>query len=151
VALLGAVGVESLVSGATGENTAVAVAVTLLAIVWIAQRRGRMISSQAASRAVVGGLAVLVVTMTWAALTAIRRGGTLAPLPFSTNAPTSVVGALVALGAVLFALGGVDALALVALSRAAAHSQPAAHRRAGRLHSLVITASVGFSHRRDRA
>ena len=145
VALLGAVGIESLASGASGENTAVAVAVALLAIVWIAQRRGRMVSSLTASRAVVSGIAVLVVTMTWAALTVVRRDGVLPPLPFSAGAPTSPVGALIALGAVLFALGGVDALALVA-----PELEPPRIRNLQRtaglvvIHSLAVTALVGF-------
>ena len=145
VALLGAAGVESVASGASTENTAVAVAVALMAILWIAQRRGRMVSNLTASRAVVAGSVLLAVTMVWAALTLIRRGGMLAPLPFSQGAPTSVPGALIAFGAVLFALGGVDTLALVA-----PELEPPRIRnlqRAARLvvvHSLVITALAGF-------
>ena len=96
VVALGAAGVEAVGSGESAENAAVAVAVALLAIVWIAQRRGRMVSNLTASRAVVAGFAVLAVTMAWAALTLFRRGGVLPPLPFSPGAPTSAAGALLA-------------------------------------------------------
>src|SRR5205814_10725930 len=96
VAFLSAVGVETVAAGA--ENYSVAIAVALMAILWIVQRRGRMISNLTASRAVVAASATLVVTMAWAALTLIHRGGVMAPLPFSAAAPTSPAGALMAFG-----------------------------------------------------
>ena len=145
VVALGAAGVEAVGSGASAENTAVAVAVALLAIVWIAQRRGRMVSSLTESRAVVAGFAVLVVAMAWAALTLVGRASVLPPLPFSPEAPTSAAGALMAFGAVLFVMGGVDALALVAPELEPPRIRNL--RRTARLvvaHSLGITALAGF-------
>src|SRR6185369_15925837 len=136
VALMGAVGVQPVASGA--ENTAVAIAVTLMASLWLAQRRNQMVSNLTASRAVVGGSAVLIVTMAWAALTVVRRGGVLPPLPFSPGAPTTAAGALMAFGAVLFALGGVDVLAQVA-----PELEPPRIRNLERTARLVVIYSIG--------
>jgi magnesium transporter len=138
VALMGAVGVQPVASGA--ENTAVAIAVTLMAILWLAQRRNQMVSNLTASRAVVAGSTVLIVTMAWAALTVVRRGGALPPLPFSPGAPTTAAGALMAFGAVLFALGGVDVLAQVA-----PELEPPRIRNLERTARLVVIYSIGVT------
>jgi magnesium transporter len=138
-------GISPALSQAAAENTAVAVAVALLVVVWISQRRGRIVSTRAVSRAVVAGSIVLALTLVWALMTALGRRGPLAPLPFTPAAPETVPGALLALGSVLFVLGGVDTL-----SQIAPELEPPRIRNLQRvarvvvMYAVCLTAPVGF-------
>src|SRR5262245_18676930 len=133
---------------AAAENLAVGVAVGLLVISWIGQRSGRVFSNVTISRAIVAATAVLAAVMLWGVLTIVREGGSLPPLPFWPDAPDATmtpIGALLALGSVLFVIGGVDAL-----SQIAPELEPPRIRnlqRAARvvtIYALATTAVVGF-------
>ena len=132
-------------SPAGAENTAVAVAVGLLAIVWLGRRRGRMFSTLTISSAVIGGCSLLLLAIVWALITLAGRGGTLAPLPFTPAAPASPLDAILALGSVMFVIGGVDTL-----SQIAPELEPPRILNLKRtalivaVFSLLVTASVGF-------
>ncbi len=132
-------------SGAAAENAAVAVAVAVLTIVWVGQRRGRLFSNVDVSRAVVAGSIVLVVTTVWALASVPHRGGVIAPLPFSPEAPTTPFSVLLGMAAVLFVIGGVDSL-----SQIAPELEPPRIlnlQRTGRIvvwYSLALTALSGF-------
>jgi magnesium transporter len=138
-------GLAPQMSPAAAENTAVAVAVGLLAVVWLGQRRGRLFSTLAVSRAVIGACAVLLFATVWALATLARHGGTMAPLPFTPAAPSSPLGALLALGSVMFVIGGVDTL-----SQIAPELEPPRILNLKRtaviiaVFSLVATGSLGF-------
>ncbi|HEY7285655.1 MAG TPA: magnesium transporter [Vicinamibacterales bacterium] len=132
-------------SPAAAENTAVAVAVGLLAVVWLGRRRGRLFTSLTVSKAVIGAGSVLVFAIIWALLTLAGRGGMVAPLPFTAGAPATPMEALLALGSVMFVIGGVDTL-----SQIAPELEPPRilnlKRTAGivAVFSVLVTASLGF-------
>src|SRR4029079_12268884 len=127
--------------------TAVAVAVGLLGVIWIGQRRGRMFSMSGLSRAVLIGWIALAIGIVSGAIRVAVAGGTLAPLPLPLRdqAPTSPAGALLALGVVLFVIGGV-----YTLSQIAPELEPPRilnlHRvaRIVGLGALALVAPVGF-------
>jgi magnesium transporter len=138
-------GLAPQMSPAAAENTAVAVAVGLLAAVWIGQRQGRLFSSLAVSRAVIGACSLLILAIVWALITLGARGGALAPLPFTPAAPATPIGALLALGSVMFVIGGVDTL-----SQIAPELEPPRILNLKRtavivaVFSIAVTASAGF-------
>jgi len=101
------------ISSAAAENAAVAAAFIVLAGVWLGQRRGQVFSSLGISRAVMIATVPIVITIGWSLITVVIRGGAFAPLPFTSAAPMTWYGALLALGAVLFVIGGADALSQI--------------------------------------
>jgi magnesium transporter len=138
-------GISPQMSQAAAENTAVAVAVVLLVVVWIGQRRGRLFSNVTASRMVVGATIALATTIAWAAASLVRGAASWPPIPYTPDAPANTISVLLGLGAVLFAIGGSDSL-----SQIAPELEPPRIRNLQRvarivaIYSLTLTASVGF-------
>jgi magnesium transporter len=139
-------GIAPAMSQAAAENMAVPVALLLLGFVWIGQRRGPVFfSNVTAVRTVVTASAVLTTTIVWALASLTRGGAAWPPLPFTGAAPMTAIGAVLALGSVLFVVGGVDTL-----SQIAPELEPPRIRNLQRVarvvvvYSLLLTAPAGF-------
>jgi len=102
------------VTAAAAENAAVAVAVALLAVMWIGQRRGRTLSNAVTSRAVLAAVGALIAIVVMAVVAVAMHGAPTSPLPFSPAAPMTPAAALFAFGSVLFVLGSGDTLPQIA-------------------------------------
>jgi magnesium transporter len=137
-----------LVARATADELSAALAVALLGIVWLRARLGRRLASGTVAQGVWIGVGIVTTLTVWSAVTVAHLGWPAIlpaldlPMPVVTDLPSAVnagLGAFVALGLVIPAIGGGEAL--TRLAHEFAPPRVGALRRTSR--AVVLVASLG--------